>query len=450
MTRRDLLFAALLIGGAGTLASTLTPPRIRPSAASPIPLAAPQPIIAAVDQALAASWRAQGVTPAPPASELVVLRRLALALTGAIPATRRDSPLRGPAARPPPGPLAGRPAERPADERLPRRAPGSGVGRDRRRPVPGLPAPAARGLAQRRVAAQPALRRGGPRPDRRRGALDRPTRPPTSSRSHLIPPGRRMIPSASPRGWPEPSWGSGSTAPSATITRSSPGSRLTFAGSPPSSARFSPASRESAMGPASSTPTRQGAVGPPQSSLGSRFAASWTRRSVRAGSGWLAGSRLPETAISPGPPPTGPGRSCSVAPWSSRSTTSPPRPTRRPSSACWPTTSPRAASTSGTCSGRSPRRGPSRSTRPPRSRLRPARPLEAAWAAFPISRLRPEQVAGATTPGRLDRDDRLPVAHPLPPGHRRRDPGVREPSWRPRRGRVQPRQPPARSPSASC
>src|SRR5438270_13773864 len=85
MGKRDLLFAGLILGGAAALGSSLAPPRARPSVEARAPAVEPPGIVAEVDKALRGRWVEQGLTPAPRAPELAVMRRLSLALTGSIP-----------------------------------------------------------------------------------------------------------------------------------------------------------------------------------------------------------------------------------------------------------------------------------------------------------------------------------------------------------------------------
>jgi Protein of unknown function (DUF1549)/Protein of unknown function (DUF1553) len=85
MGKRDLLFAVLILGGAAVLAANLAPLRARPTADARKP-APPRPdIVVEVDRAFRARWQEQGLTPASIAPELAVMRRLSLALTGTIP-----------------------------------------------------------------------------------------------------------------------------------------------------------------------------------------------------------------------------------------------------------------------------------------------------------------------------------------------------------------------------
>jgi Protein of unknown function (DUF1549)/Protein of unknown function (DUF1553) len=86
MGKRDLMFAALILGGTAALASSLAPPRFRASAGAKKPVVAERPaVVDRVDQALGDRWDEQGLTPAPKATDLARMRRISLALTGTIP-----------------------------------------------------------------------------------------------------------------------------------------------------------------------------------------------------------------------------------------------------------------------------------------------------------------------------------------------------------------------------
>src|SRR4051812_30502372 len=88
---RDLLFIGLVLGGAAGLGASLYPPRLdaKKQAASPRPGRdrddGLNEAVKRVDAAFRARWSSQGLTPAPPASELALVRRVALGLTGSIP-----------------------------------------------------------------------------------------------------------------------------------------------------------------------------------------------------------------------------------------------------------------------------------------------------------------------------------------------------------------------------
>lgn len=88
MGRRDLVFLGALVG----LATVVTGGALRPGrapVASPSSASLPTPaapeVAREVDRTFRASWESQGIQPAPSADELTVMRRLALALTGSIP-----------------------------------------------------------------------------------------------------------------------------------------------------------------------------------------------------------------------------------------------------------------------------------------------------------------------------------------------------------------------------
>jgi hypothetical protein len=85
MGKRDLLFAALILGGASALAASLAPLRARPTADAHKPATPPPDVVTEVDRAFRSRWQEQGLSPAPRAPELAVMRRLSLALTGTIP-----------------------------------------------------------------------------------------------------------------------------------------------------------------------------------------------------------------------------------------------------------------------------------------------------------------------------------------------------------------------------
>lgn len=86
---RDLLFIGLVLGGGAGLAASLYPPRLD---ARPETRSVRKPVddglsrtVQRVDASVRRRWAAESLAPAPPAPETAVLRRLALALTGAIP-----------------------------------------------------------------------------------------------------------------------------------------------------------------------------------------------------------------------------------------------------------------------------------------------------------------------------------------------------------------------------
>ena len=85
MGKRDLLFAAMILGGTAALASSLAPPRVRPSAGAGRPAPERPGIVSSVDQAHRDQWNKQRLSPAPKAPDLALMRRISLALTGTIP-----------------------------------------------------------------------------------------------------------------------------------------------------------------------------------------------------------------------------------------------------------------------------------------------------------------------------------------------------------------------------
>lgn len=89
MWKRDLLFLGLILTGLAALAGGLAP--LRHTAAPPLPAdveAAPaeyQPVVETLNAQLRQQWAAEGLTPAGRADDLAIARRVALALTGTIP-----------------------------------------------------------------------------------------------------------------------------------------------------------------------------------------------------------------------------------------------------------------------------------------------------------------------------------------------------------------------------
>ncbi len=85
---RNLLFLGLIVGGGVALCKSLLPPEIahRPARADlpPVP-ADEQALVARVDAVFRRQWADQGLTPTRRASDLTIARRLALALMGTIP-----------------------------------------------------------------------------------------------------------------------------------------------------------------------------------------------------------------------------------------------------------------------------------------------------------------------------------------------------------------------------
>ncbi|MGD0040593.1 MAG: DUF1549 domain-containing protein [Isosphaeraceae bacterium] len=89
MKLRDLIFVSVVLAGGLALArgalrpSASTPPREPEKKTGQADL---RPIVAEINAVFERRWAEKGARPAPPASELAVLRRLSLALTGSIPA----------------------------------------------------------------------------------------------------------------------------------------------------------------------------------------------------------------------------------------------------------------------------------------------------------------------------------------------------------------------------
>jgi hypothetical protein len=84
---RDILFVGAVLAGASVLARGYVRPKpVEPNVAK---IAAQdgalRPILDRVEESFRRDWEALGLEPAPPADELAVMRRLALALTGSVP-----------------------------------------------------------------------------------------------------------------------------------------------------------------------------------------------------------------------------------------------------------------------------------------------------------------------------------------------------------------------------
>lgn len=89
MGTRDLLFIGLILGGAAGLGASLYPPRLdarreerKPQLKRDDGLSK---TVAGLDRSFRERWKAEGLEPATRASDLTILRRLAIALTGSIP-----------------------------------------------------------------------------------------------------------------------------------------------------------------------------------------------------------------------------------------------------------------------------------------------------------------------------------------------------------------------------
>ncbi len=89
MRLRDLIFVSVVLAGGlalarGALRSPVSTPPCEPEKKTG--QADLRPIVAEINAVFERRWAERGTRPAPPASELAVLRRLSLALTGSIPA----------------------------------------------------------------------------------------------------------------------------------------------------------------------------------------------------------------------------------------------------------------------------------------------------------------------------------------------------------------------------
>ncbi|MGE3821754.1 MAG: DUF1549 domain-containing protein [Isosphaeraceae bacterium] len=89
MGTRDLVFLSLLAGGAAALGASLLPQRL-PERPREVAVTGPRETdlaetVSEVDRAFREQWRAEGIVPTAPVSELNVVRRLSLGLTGTIP-----------------------------------------------------------------------------------------------------------------------------------------------------------------------------------------------------------------------------------------------------------------------------------------------------------------------------------------------------------------------------
>ncbi len=97
---RDLVFLIAVMGGAAALAVGLLRPLARASVRPVVAAPAPGPNVGQVDTTFRQRWAEQGLTPAATAPELAVMRRLSLALCGTIPSLEE---IRRFEARPQPG-----------------------------------------------------------------------------------------------------------------------------------------------------------------------------------------------------------------------------------------------------------------------------------------------------------------------------------------------------------
>jgi hypothetical protein len=89
MWLRNLTFIAFVLAGAAALLGGMAPVRFQPRVSSPVAADSPTPeyqtLVQAVNDAFRQQWRAANVTPVQPAPELAVARRMALALCGTVP-----------------------------------------------------------------------------------------------------------------------------------------------------------------------------------------------------------------------------------------------------------------------------------------------------------------------------------------------------------------------------
>ena len=88
MDRRDLLFATVILAGIAAIGPSLAPHRSRSTDPAPMP-PPPDPgfraAIDRVDRAIRLRWAEEGILPTPWAPDLAILRRVSLGLTGSIP-----------------------------------------------------------------------------------------------------------------------------------------------------------------------------------------------------------------------------------------------------------------------------------------------------------------------------------------------------------------------------
>ena len=102
MGKRDLLFAALILGGVAALGASLAPPRTRLTDSKSSAIERPS-IVDEVDATFRRKWAEQGLTPTRRGPDLALMRRVSLALTGSIPSLEE---IRRFEARPIPGRVA--------------------------------------------------------------------------------------------------------------------------------------------------------------------------------------------------------------------------------------------------------------------------------------------------------------------------------------------------------
>ncbi|SIO19374.1 Protein of unknown function [Singulisphaera sp. GP187] len=85
MWARNILFIALMLGGAAALRANFFPPRSSGPTKMRTRAAVSPEVVALVDRFFRQQWTEEGLLPAKRASELTILRRIELALTGSIP-----------------------------------------------------------------------------------------------------------------------------------------------------------------------------------------------------------------------------------------------------------------------------------------------------------------------------------------------------------------------------
>ena len=158
---RDVVFLAVVLGGAGIMGAGLLRPSESPPAQPSKPLAVRsdlQSIVAAVNTSFRDRWAEQRLVPAAPAPELTVMRRLALVLCGSVPSLEEIRRFEA-------GPKEGRIEAwlddllgRPPLRRLPGRAVRSRLCRHRGRAISPVPPPSLHRLVERRALGESPLR----------------------------------------------------------------------------------------------------------------------------------------------------------------------------------------------------------------------------------------------------------------------------------------------------
>ena len=85
MTKRDIIFVSLVLGGLVLMGANLAPTRAKPRRRELTPVAPLPDVVERLNLALGEQWKRAGVKPTPRAADLTVIRRVSLALTGSIP-----------------------------------------------------------------------------------------------------------------------------------------------------------------------------------------------------------------------------------------------------------------------------------------------------------------------------------------------------------------------------